>query len=619
MANFENEKDSDKPTGLDFEEIKNSQDLISANNRSGFSSKRYGLRFVIGKRFERYLVERLPNLSHVGWFVMLWLGFFVFLMVVLLLQIKALAPYHTRLYATEGGVYTEGIVGRATNFNPIYATSEVDHSVTRLVFANLFDYDQDNRLQPVLAESLTTDEKAQQYTLTLKPGLKWHDGEPLDIDDVIFTIQTIQDPDARSPLRNNWEGVVVDRLDHLSLKFTLPASFSPFAANLVLAIIPQHLLASEDVKQLRNAPFNFQPVGSGPFEFKRLVALSGGGGADKREVRITLSRNDEWRKTSLLEEALFLEEFSFWVVPTEERLAELFSQGQISGAFNLDEQAITLDNADYDVVNLNLMNGVYLFFKNSSPYLNDREVRYALASALDVPALLKVLPQKTQRIFGPLLPEHDGYNLSLRPPQFDRQRARQLIQRAGWRSSDQGWVKDGQRLNLILTTQKDSPYEILAYGLKTQLAEVDINVTLDLRTAGSVPFEILQNHNYGDMLIYGLNLGGDADIYSYWHSSQIESNSTLRLNLAEYQSVQADEALDAGRSRSEPAIRRERYADFQKIWVADLPAMPLFRFQMTYYTLKGIQGPSEDILLINNSDRFLRVERWAVLQRRVSL
>ena len=161
--------------------------------------------------------------------------------------------------------------------------------------------------------------------------------------------------------------------------------------------------------------------------------------------------------------------------------------------------------------------------------------------------------------------------------------------------------------------------KILAYGLKTQLAEVDINVTLDLRTAGSVPFEILQNHNYGDMLIYGLNLGGDADIYSYWHSSQIESNSTLRLNLAEYQSVQADEALDAGRSRSEPAIRRERYADFQKIWVADLPAMPLFRFQMTYYTLKGVQGPSEDILLINNSDRFLRIERWAVLQRRVSL
>ena len=569
---------------------------------------RYNLRRNTARQVERHLIDRLPHLFSVGRFLVLWVLLVTLVSIVLLFQIRALTPYHSRLEAASGGVYVEGIVGRPTNFNPIYASTGVDRSVARLVFANLFDYDQSGQLRPVLAESLSSDERAQQYIVELRPGLKWHDGEDLTADDVVFTVNTIQNADAASPLRADWEGASVAKIDDLTVKFNLEASFSPFGANLVLPILPEHLLDSIEPRQLRSAGFNFQPVGSGPFVFERLTPV--GGGLDDRELRIQLSRNEDWPDRPLVEA------LHFWVVPTPERLTELFNQGHISGAFNLMAENITLDNASYRVAELNLMNGAYLFFKNSSFFLGESEMRRALVSALDVSELLSGLEENHQRIFGPLLPEHDGYDLSIRPPPNNPAAAKRLLLASGWSERSDGWYKDDRRLSLILTTQKDTAYETLAEGVREQLAKLKIDVELDLRSAETVPLEILQNHNYGDLLIYGLSLGGDADVYSYWHSSQIDSHSILRLNLSEYRSDEADEALEVARSRRQADIRRKRYADFQRIWMEDLPALALYRFQMTYYTLGPVDGPRPGLLLIRDSDRFREVDSWAVIKHR---
>lgn len=578
--------------------------------------RRYGLRVGARRQLDRHFISRLPNLPKVAWFLSVWVLLICLLVFLLLFQIRSLTPHYTELYPVEGGIYTEGIVGRVTNFNPIYATTEVDRAVSRLVFANLFNYDEKNRLRPVLAQSLEANERSQQYTLTLKPNLKWHDGEALNADDVVFTIKTIKNPEARSPLRVNWQGVSVDKLDELSVKFTLPASFSPFAANLNLPVLPEHILgaADADVQQLRNHSFNWQPVGSGPFVFNRLVSLSEG--ADEKEFRIQLNRNAAWSDVEPDDQPARLSSLHLWAVPDRARLTELFNEGRISGGFNLLEEEISLERTAYRAIELKLMHGVYLFFKNSSPYLSDANTRAAVASFVDISALLGSLNYKTERIFGPLLPEHDGYHLPGRPPSHDPAAGRRLLLGAGWVKEEGGWFKNGQKLLLSLTTQKDTPYEVLAVAAREQLASHGIAVELDLRSADNVPLEILQNHNYGDMLIYGLALGGDADVYSYWHSSQIDSNSTLRLNLAEYDSAVADEALEAGRSRGDPADRRRRYADFQAAWIEDLPALALYRFQITYYTLGNVLGPSEHLLLLDNADRFVDVAEWAVVHKR---
>ena len=605
-------KDNDRENlGTDYEPLPSSN-----QPHWRWSNKlRSQLSFKTEQRFKRHFIDKLPSLARVINFLGTWFILVTLLLSGLLIQIQALTPYYTAQIPALGGVYTEGLVGRATNFNPIYATTNVDKSVASLVFASPYRYNRDNKLEPVLAESIIVDDKAQQYTLTLKQGLTWHDGHPITVDDLIFTILTIQDPLAQSPLRSDWQDVNLDKIDDYSLTLTLEAGFSPFPANLTLGLIPEHLLKQVPKNQLRRAPFNYQPVGSGPFIFKELVSLAGGG-ADTQELRIELSQNPAWADRLPPSHPFVLDELHFLVMPSKQRLTEFFNRGHISGSFDLDKDAIKLRNDEYNIEHLKTVNAVYLFFKNSSPFCSSLTMRQALSSALDPVELLGSLDKNTHRIFGPLLPEHLGYGLKLRPPTYDLDRAERLLLRAGWQRQANGWYKDGQRLSLVLTTQKDTDYALLAQNVEHQLQRLDIDVKLDLRSAENISLEILQHHNYGDLLIYGLNLGGDSDVYSYWHSSQIDSTSTLRLNLSEYRSKQADEALEAGRSRADIAIRYRRYIDFQRVWAADLPALALYRPQLNYYTLNGVIGPPANSLLITPSDRFYDVTRWSVLRQR---
>ena len=102
----------------------------------------------------------------------------------------------------RGGIYTEGMLGQPTYINPLLATQEPDLSLTDLVFSGLYKYDQNGQLSPDLADGMpiiSADQK--QYTINLKHNAKWHNGKPLTADDVLFTIQTVQDPSFKSPLQ----------------------------------------------------------------------------------------------------------------------------------------------------------------------------------------------------------------------------------------------------------------------------------------------------------------------------------------------------------------------------------------------------------------------------------
>ena len=449
--------------------------------------KHFSLRLQIRRRWEQYLIERLPNLSQISRVLFLWLIFISLIVGGLILQIRSLTAYYTALVPAAGGIYVEGLVGRVTNFNPLYASTEVDQTVSSLVFASLYRYNQHNQLQPVLAEPLQIDER--RYTITLKPNLYWHDGQPLTIDDVIFTIQTIQDPAAQSSLRSNWQGVNLSKVDQRTLIISLETSFYPFIDNLTLGILPKHLLKDIPLNQLRQDRFNHQPVGSGPFVFERLVVLTEEE-LDNRELKIELRKNPHWSKVDTQAQTNFyLNGLHFWVVNSPNRLTQLFNQGRLSGAFNLIESDIELSLNSYQVANLNLMDGAYLFFKNSSPILEDRRMRYALASGLNIAQILASLDRSVQRISGPLLPEHLGYQAKSRPPVYNLATAHHLLRAAGWLENDQGWFKAGQKLKLILTTQIETDYAILARNIKKQLEEnLKIEVELDLRNA--------ENHSF---------------------------------------------------------------------------------------------------------------------------
>ena len=119
----------------------------------------------------------------------------------------------TKSVPTYGGTYTEGIVGQPRFINPIYGeTNDVDRTLIGLIYSGIMTYDKDGNIAPDLVEDYHISEDGRTYTFQLKDNLFWQDGVPLAIDDIIFTIKTIQNSDYKSPLRANWLDVGIEKV-----------------------------------------------------------------------------------------------------------------------------------------------------------------------------------------------------------------------------------------------------------------------------------------------------------------------------------------------------------------------------------------------------------------------
>jgi len=187
-----------------------------------------------------------------------------------------------------GGEYIEGLIGQPKYINPIFSTTnDIDADIVELVYAGLFKYGKDGTIEPELAESYKLSADKKTYTIKLKPNLKWPDGQPIISQDVLYTFETVQNPEVGSPLLAAIQGVKIEVIDDLTISFTLKESFSPFLGVLTTGILPNHLWSEIPPASIKLAKLNSQPIGAGAWKFSRLIKDEGG-----NIQTLTLAPND---------------------------------------------------------------------------------------------------------------------------------------------------------------------------------------------------------------------------------------------------------------------------------------------------------------------------------------
>ena len=200
---------------------------------------------------ENYLFRRFGRLYKVRRFVISWIILLMFAIFATAGQTYLLSSYYQTLKPVPGGIYNEGIIGNFTTANPIYAVSDVDSTVSSLIFAPLFTYNSKNQLTGELAKSYSVNLSGTVYTVHLKSHLTWQDGKPLTSKDVVFTYNLIENPEAESPLSNSWLGVKVRAQGPNTVIFTLPDALSSFPENMTNGILPMHLLKNIPAVKIR--------------------------------------------------------------------------------------------------------------------------------------------------------------------------------------------------------------------------------------------------------------------------------------------------------------------------------------------------------------------------------
>lgn len=564
------------------------------------------------EQLEQHFFKRLSRLTQVRRFVAAWVLLLVLLTGGVLAQARGLGNYYLANMPTKGGIYTEGIVGSFTNANPLYSANSVDASVERLVFSGLFKFDVNNHLAADLADNYQVDERGTTYTVKLKNNLTWHDGHALTAADVAFTYQTIQNPDAKSPLAASWKGITVTAIDNNTVTFELPSVLTAFPYSMTNGIVPKHLLDGIPPSQLRSISFNTShPIGSGPFKWEAVESIDDSGFG--HEQRIALLPNVNYQGG-----APKLDKFILRAFKDDTALLSAFKKRELTAAAGLtSEPADVAKDSEVQDFTTAFTSAVYTFFKTSSEPFVDFRVRQALVLASDPGQIVARLSQPAVLARSPLLPGQIGYDKTLLQTTNNRAAAIKLLEDAGWKLNDKNVrVKDGKELIFRLSTQNNTVYGFVSQMLKTQWAAIGVKVDILPQTDNELQSSITF-HTY-DALLYGIELGPDPDVFAYWHSSQADLRSPTRLNFSEYRSPVADKSLEAGRTRTDPGVRAVKYKPFLEAWRNDAPALALYQPRYLYLVRGPISGYSQTSLN-SAADRFNNVQNWQIREQKQAI
>jgi peptide/nickel transport system substrate-binding protein len=556
-------------------------------------------------QLEKNFLGRLGKFGLVWRFSVGWALLFALLGGCLIAQISALNSYYQTVQPIPGGLYSEGIQGTFTTANPLYAVDEVDTSVSRLIFASLLTYNNQNQLVGDLASGWSVNSAGTVYTVNLRPNLKWHDGQPLTSADVVFTYQTIQDPDAQSPLFTSWQNVKVAAINSQTITFTLPNPLSSFPYSLTNGIVPEHILDTINIADLRSADFNTaDPIGAGPFQWSSVGVSSNNQNDTETQINLIPFRH-YWAGAPKLD-SLTIDAFT-----SRGDLLNAYQNGQITAMVDLDNLPANItDDSNNQVYNLPLTAGIYVFFKNSNPILSDTKVRQALVLAADRSAVVNSLGYSVIPVNEPLLQGQLGYNQSYAQITNQPSQAKQLLDADGWSVGTGGTrSKNGQPLDFALTVPDNAEYLKIANILAAEWRAIGINV--DVQPEQSMAFQSSLSSRSYNAVLYGISIGVDPDVFVYWDSAQADVNSTEPLNFSEYQSTTADSALEAGRTRLGDQLRSIKYQAFLQAWQQDNPALGLYQPSLLYVSHVPVYGLGSN-QINTDADRFDNVQNWMI-------
>lgn len=512
----------------------------------------------------------------------------------------------TVLVPAQGGTYREGVAGTPRFVNPLRCdVTEVDADLCALLFRGLTRTDRTGRAVPDLAESWTVSSDGLTYDFRLKEQQYWDDGAPVTPDDVVFTVNVLQDPDVYSlpSLSSLWQAVHAEKVDEHTVRFTLKEPFSPFLDYTSIGLLPQHKFASVapvDIVTQRND----SPVGNGPM---RVVELA--------TDHATLAPNTFYGgKAPYLDslELRFYTDHSSLLPAYEageiDAISRILPENLSAAAAHEDLQIFSSAQPSYLNVTLNLNNANVPFFK-------EKEVRQALLYAVDRVRLIDQVAAGQGIIADSLiLPDNWAFDPDVPHYAYDPEKAKQLLDSAGWVDTNGDGVreKDGRPLQFQLHTNDDPTRVGLINQIAQDWAAIGVRAVPTPVTFAGLVNDLLAPRRFEAVLI-GWETPGDPDPYPLWHSTQAEGAGQ---NYSGWANEDADHVMEAARAEPDETKRKELYGQFQKIFAEEVPALLLYYPVYSY----GVSDKVHNVqigALNAPSQRFENFADWYMETKRV--
>ena len=433
----------------------------------------------------------------------------------------------------DGRVFV-GLLSEPATLNPLAATASREFNIIDLLFLQLGSLQPDLiSLKPALAEGWTFSDDSLSVTFRIREGVTWHDGQPVTVDDVLFTFEVQTNPDVAWPGAHTKERITqVEVTGERDITFRFAARY-PY--QLVDAnyghILPKHLLASVPAAEMRTAEFGRRPVGCGPYRL---------GWWDAAQF-IRLERNPEYHEAGVPA----LDEVVYRFIPDEAAVMTSLKAREIDCTEFVTPDALAeLEvDGDLEVVEYAGREMSFIAWNNERAPFDDPAVRRALAMGIDAAAAIKAAWNGRAALSnGPVPPVLWAHDPSIDAIAHDPAAAQRALNELGWLDADGDGVleRDGKPFEFEMLTNQGNQQRIDAITVvQASLAEVGVKVNLRVLEWNAFMTTVIREGTF-DSCLFGYNMPVRVDLKNYWSTG-------ASFNLSRYSNPEVDALIERAR------------------------------------------------------------------------
>ena len=451
--------------------------------------------------------------------------------------------------------------------DPRFATTDASAKLVALLHEGLISMDtSDGTMTNRLAKNVEQT-GPKSFAIELRDDAVFHDGEPVTSDDVEYTYMTLGD--VGSPLVGMSNRIdTFEIIDDHNFEITLDEPHAPFQEDLSMGILPRHICEGHDT-----CPGD--PVGAGPFQFE----------AQNGELHFEFRRFEDHFDGSPT-----IERLAFRVIRDDNaRILALLGNtaDMVQNAVSPLMMPVVEEAEDLETQSAPSFGYTYLAFNLEHPILSDIKVRQAMAHAINRDEIIDYKFRGTARpSTGPLVPEHWAYEGDVANFEFDPQKARELLDEAGYAPD-----ADGVRFSIEFKVSANNFRRSLAQLMAQQLGEVGIDVRVRAYEWGTF-FDDIRSRNFEITTLQWPSINEPHLLHWIFHSDNVPSADSRAdgANRGAYKNERVDELLDKGRTEHDRERRKEIYGEVQQILAEELPYISLWHPDNVAVLKKGTEG-----------------------------
>lgn len=548
------------------------------------------------RNFKNEITRRIYSLTKKEFFI--FIGLIIIFLFGIIGFLNSVSSHFSVRVPTYGGTLTEGVLGTPRFINPVLASSDIDQSLTKIIYSGLvrktttadgYGYE----IIPDLAESYSVSEDGKTYTFTIRPDAVFHDKKPVTANDVVFTIKSIQDTRLQSPQFANWYGITAQATDERVVQITLPRAFSGFLESATIGIIPMHIWESFSTEEFLASNRNNIPVGSGPYRVKKITRDKNG---------IPSAYVLKYFKKFTLQKP-YIDKIIMELYPNEETLLSAYQKKSFDILGNIRPYEITKDNTKYTLTTpLPRMFGLF-FNETSNPIFKDTVVKSAINQVINKQEIVQSVFQEYAQVIEHPFPELKQTAIV---EQTAMETIAQSLEQANWKIDPETGVrkKNNIPLSFTISTADTTELKYTAQIIQNQLKTIGIQVDIQVLQLGELENSVIKSRTF-DALLFGQFIRNDADLFAFWHSSQ---KTDPGLNITGFSTKKLDTLIEQLFITHD---QEQRYELLNQIEQETRTAPVVWIYQPYFiYALRkpvfGIQLQS----LISKNDRFSNIYQW---------